>query len=184
MSALPSRTLQHAADVLRPVYDATGRADGFVSLEVSPYMAMDTDATIAEGRRLFSAVGRENVMIKVPATAAGLPAIRRLLGEGINVNITLLFSQQDLRGSRRGLSRGLEDFVARDGDPGRVASVASFFVSRIDTAVDKLIEERLRQTNDGEREALSALRGKVAIANAKLAYQGFKQRFAGARWRN
>jgi transaldolase / glucose-6-phosphate isomerase len=175
--------IAHAADALRPVYDATGRADGYVSFEVSPYVAMDTDATIAEGRRLFAAVGRDNVMIKVPATAAGLPAIRRLIGDGINVNITLLFSQNVYEQVVEAYLAGLEHFIAQGGDPARVASVASFFVSRIDTAVDKLIEERLRQTNGaGEREMLSGLRGKVAIANAKLAYQHYKRLFGGARW--
>ena len=175
--------IQHAADVLRPVYEATNRADGYVSLEVSPYLAMSTEATITEARRLWQAVGRDNVMIKVPATKAGLPAIRRLIGEGINVNITLLFSQEVYEEVAEAYLAGLEHLVAQGGDPSKIASVASFFVSRIDVAVDKLIEERLRQTNDAnKREALSGLRGKVAIANAKLAYQRYKRLFGGARW--
>jgi transaldolase / glucose-6-phosphate isomerase len=175
--------IQHAADVLRPVYEATHRADGYVSLEVSPYLAMDTEATTAEARRLWSAVGRDNLMIKVPATKAGLPAIRRLIGEGINVNITLLFSQQVYEEVIEAYLAGLEDMLAGGGDPGRIASVASFFVSRIDVSVDRLIEERLGRTNDArERANLSELRGKVAVANAKLAYQRFQRRFAGARW--
>ena len=145
--------IQHAADALRPVYDATERRDGYVSLEVSPYLAMNTDATIAEARRLWRAVGRDNLMIKVPATKAGLPAIRQLIGEGINVNITLLFSQQVYEEVVEAYLAGLEDLVAQGGDPGKIASVASFFVSRIDVAVDKLIEERLRRTNDAERSA-------------------------------
>jgi transaldolase/glucose-6-phosphate isomerase len=175
--------IQHAADVLRPVYEATNRADGYVSLEVSPYLAMSTEATITEAQRLSQAVCRDNVMIKVPATKAGLPAIRRLIGEGINVNITLMFSQGVYEEVAEAYLAGLEHLVAQGGDPSKIASVASFFVSRIDVAVDKLIEERLRQTNDAKkREALSGLSGKVAIANAKLAYQRYKRIFGSARW--
>jgi transaldolase/glucose-6-phosphate isomerase len=175
--------IQNAADALRPVYDATQRQDGYVSLEVSPYLAMSTEATIAEARRLWAAVGRENLMIKVPGTKAGLPAIRQLLGEGINVNITLLFSQRVYEEVAEAYLAGLEDLVSRGGDASKVASVASFFVSRIDVAVDKLIDERLPNVKDArEREALAALRGKVAIANAKLAYQSYKRLFAGMRW--
>lgn len=175
--------IQRAADVLRPDYEVTKRADGYVSLEVSPYLAMNTEATIVEARRLANAVGRDNVMIKVPATKPGLPAIRQLIGEGININITLLFSQQVYEEIANAYLAGLEQFVGQGGDPSRVASVASFFVSRIDTAVDKLINEQLHQTDDAKkREALSGLRGKVAIANAKLAYQRYKRLFSGARW--
>ena len=175
--------IQRAADTLRPVYEATKRRDGYVSLEVSPYLAMSTEATIAEARRLSQAVGRENVMIKVPATKAGLPAIRQLIGEGININITLMFSQRVYEEVAEAYLAGLEHLVAQGGDPSKIASVASFFVSRIDVAVDKLIEERLRQTNDTKkREALSGLSGKVAIANAKLAYQRYKRLFGSARW--
>jgi transaldolase / glucose-6-phosphate isomerase len=175
--------IKNAADVLRPVYERTKREDGYVSLEVSPYLAMDTEATVAEARRLWSAVGRDNLMIKVPATAAGLPAIRRLIGERINVNITLLFSQQVYEEVIEAYFGGLEDFFASGGNPDRIASVASFFVSRIDVMVDGLIEERLGRIKDAsERASLMELRGKVAIANAKLAYQRFQRRFAGARW--
>ena len=175
--------IQHAADALRPVYDATQRQDGYVSLEVSPYLAMNTEATIAEARRLWHAVDRENLMIKVPGTRPGLPAIRQLIGEGINVNITLLFSQQVYEEVAEAYLAGLEHLVSHGGDPGKIASVASFFVSRIDTAVDKLIDERLPKLKDAsERETLARLRGKVAIANAKLAYQSYKRLFAGARW--
>ena len=177
--------IQNAADVLRPVYEATRHRDGYVSIEVSPYLAMSTEETVVEARRLWQAVGRENLMVKVPATAPGLPAIRQLTGEGINVNITLLFSQEVYEQVVAAYLGGLEDLIARGGDPSRIASVASFFVSRIDTAVDKLIEARLRQTNDNaERDALESIRGKVAIANAKLAYQRYKRLFAGSRWEN
>jgi transaldolase/glucose-6-phosphate isomerase len=175
--------IQNAADALRPVYEATERRDGYVSLEVSPYLAMNTDATVAEARRLWRGVGRENLMIKVPATKAGLPAIRTLIGEGINVNITLLFSQHVYEDVVEAYLAGLENLVAQGGDPGKVASVASFFVSRIDVAVDGLIEERLRWTSQADlRARLSGLRGRIAIANAKLAYRRFKRLFAGARW--
>ena len=175
--------IRQAADALRPVYDATKRGDGYVSLEVSPYLAMNTEATVVEARRLWRAVGRDNLMIKVPATKAGLPAIRQLIGEGINVNITLLFSQRVYEDVVEAYLAGLEHLIAHDGDPGKISSVASFFVSRIDVAVDKLIEEQLRQIKEaGGREALAGLRGKVAIANAKLAYQSYKHLFAGARW--
>jgi transaldolase/glucose-6-phosphate isomerase len=175
--------IRHAADTLRPIYEATKRQDGYVSLEVSPYLAMDTDATVAEARRLWQSVGRDNLMIKVPGTKPGLPAIRQLIGEGINVNITLLFSQQVYEEVVEAYLAGLEHFVRQGGDPAKVASVASFFVSRIDVAVDKLIEERTRQPGYAEqRDALNRLRGKIAIANAKLAYQRYKRLFAGARF--
>jgi transaldolase/glucose-6-phosphate isomerase len=128
--------IRHAADALRPVYEATKRRDGYVSLEVSPYLAMNTEATVAEARRLWKAVGRDNLMIKVPGTKSGLPAIRQLIGEGINVNITLLFSQQIYEEVVEAYLAGLEHLVGQGGDPSRIASVASFFVSRIDVAVD------------------------------------------------
>lgn len=175
--------VRSAADVLKPVYDATKRADGYVSIEVSPNLAMRADETVVEARRLWHAVGRENLMIKVPATALGLEAIRQLTSEAINVNITLLFSQTVYEGVVEAYLSGLEDLIAFGGDPKRVASVASFFVSRIDTAVDKLVTERLSQTRDDvQRLALGNIRGKVAIANARLAYQRYKRLFAGPRW--
>jgi len=175
--------IQAAADVLRPVYEATRRRDGYVSIEVSPYLAMRTEETVAEARRLWHAVGRENLMIKVPATTPGLPAIHQLTGEGININITLLFSQKVYEDVVEAYLKGLEDLIARGGNPARIASVASFFVSRIDTAVDKLLEARLgKATDNSERLALTSAHGKVAIANAKLAYQRYKRLFAGPRW--
>src|SRR4029077_15218306 len=132
--------IQNAADVLRPVYKQSERADGLVSLEVSPYIARDTAATVAEARRLWKTVDRENVMIKVPATEEGIPAIRTLLGEGININITLLFSRAAYRQVAEAYLDGLEAYIAAGGHADRLSSVASFFVSRIDTAVDKLID--------------------------------------------
>lgn len=172
--ALAVEDIQNAADVLRPVYDRLNGDDGFVSLEVSPYLAMDTKGTIAEAKRLWKDVKRQNLMVKVPATPEGLPAIERLIGEGISINITLLFSQDVYREVAEAYIAGLEKYVAKGGDPAHVASVASFFVSRIDTAVDKQLDEKIARANDpGEKERLGALKGKVAIANAKLAYQHY-----------
>jgi transaldolase/glucose-6-phosphate isomerase len=175
--------IQHAADVLRPVYDHNDGNDGFVSLEVSPYLATDTSGTIAEAKRLWKDVHRKNLMIKVPATPQGLPAIERLIGEGISVNITLLFAQEVYRQVVEAYLKGLEKYVAKGGDPSHVASVASFFVSRIDSMVDKQLDEKIAKANDpAEKERLAALKGKIAIANAKLAYQDYKRLFAGDRW--
>jgi transaldolase / glucose-6-phosphate isomerase len=175
--------IQHAADVLRPVYNLLKGGDGFVSLEVSPYLAMDTKATITEAERLWKDVDRKNLMIKVPATPEGLPAIQHLIGEGISINITLLFSQKVYMQVAEAYLAGLEKYIAKGGDPSHVASVASFFVSRIDSAVDKQLDEKIAQANDPiEKERLAALKGKVAIANAKLAYQKYKGLFSGARW--
>jgi transaldolase/glucose-6-phosphate isomerase len=175
--------IQHAADVLRPVYDQLKGNDGFVSLEVSPYLAMDTKGTVAEAERLWKDVGRKNLMVKVPATPEGLPAIQQLIGEGISINITLLFSQEVYIQVAEAYLAGLEKVVARGGDPSHVASVASFFVSRIDSAVDKQLDEKIARANDpSEKERLAALKGKIAIANAKLAYQEYKRLFSGPRW--
>ena len=175
--------IQNAADVLRPVYDQLKGEDGFVSLEVSPYLAMDTKGTIAEAERLWKDVGRKNLMVKVPATPEGLPAIQHLIGQGISINITLLFSQKVYVQVAEAYLAGLEKLVKAGGDPSGVASVASFFVSRIDSAVDKELDEKIARANDPtEKERLAALKGKVAIANAKLAYQDYKRLFSGARW--
>ncbi|HRO15906.1 MAG TPA: transaldolase, partial [Paracoccus sp. (in: a-proteobacteria)] len=178
--AVAVEDIQNAADVLRPVYDSLDGRDGFVSIEVSPYLAHDTEATIAEARRLWSAVGRPNLMVKVPGTAEGLPAIEELTAQGINVNITLLFSQGIHRQVLDAYMAGLERFAASGGDLSGIASVASIFVSRIDTEADKRIDERIAQ--GGDKARLAALKGKVAIANAKLAYADYQRLFAGARW--
>src|SRR5580698_8225833 len=175
--------IQHAADVLRPVYDHLNGHDGFVSLQVSPYLAMDTKATIAEAERLWHDVRRKNLMVKVPATQPGLPAIQHLIGEGISINITLLFSQKVYVKVAEAYLDGLEKYVAAGGDPSHVASVASFFVSRIDSAVDKQLDEKIAKANDPtEKQRLTDLKGKVAIANARLAYQDYKRLFSGTRW--
>src|SRR4030081_1132867 len=175
--------IQNAADVLRPIYDRLNGEDGFVSLEASPYMAIGLKSTTVEARRLWKVVGRKNLMVKVPATPEGLPAIEELIGDGISINITLLFSQKVYRQVAEAFLAGLEKYVAKGGDPSRVASVASFFVSRIDSAVDKQLDEKIAKANDPtEKERLSALKGKIAIANAKLAYQDYKRLFSGPRW--
>jgi transaldolase / glucose-6-phosphate isomerase len=175
--------IQHAADVLRPVYDHLAGHDGFVSLEVSPYLAMDTKGSIVEAERLWKEVDRKNLMVKVPATAPGLPAIQHLIGEGISINITLLFSQKVYVQVAEAYLAGLEKYVAKGGDPSHIGSVASFFVSRIDSAVDKQLDEKIAKANDPtEKERLAALKGKVAIANAKLAYVEYKRLFSGSRW--
>src|SRR4030081_1205327 len=180
---LAIENIQNAADVLRPVYDLLKSNDGFVSLEVSPYLAMDTKGTIAEAERLWKDVKRKNLMVKVPATPQGLPAIRHLIGEGISINITLLFAQKVYVQVAEAYLAGLEKYVAKGGDPSHVASVASFFVSRIDSAADKELDEKIAKANDPtEKERLAALKGKVAIANAKLAYQEYKRLFSGTRW--
>ncbi|HXH13550.1 MAG TPA: transaldolase [Alphaproteobacteria bacterium] len=180
---LAIQDIQAAADILRPVYDHTDGADGFVSLEVSPHLAYNTPGTVAEAKRLWSIVERPNLMIKVPATPEGLPAIEQLIGEGVNVNVTLLFARDVYERVTQAYIAGIERRLAQGGDVRRVASVASFFVSRIDTAVDAIIAGRLKTAQDAhERALLRSLAGKVAIANAKLAYQRYKEIFRGARW--
>jgi transaldolase/glucose-6-phosphate isomerase len=180
---LAVQDIQHATDVLRPTFDATKGADGFVSIEVSPYLAEDTTATIAEAKRLWHAIDRKNLMIKVPATPEGLPAVHDLIAEGINVNITLLFAQQVYEQVVEAYLSGLEALAAKGGDVAKIASVASFFVSRIDTAVDNLLDEKIAKANDpDEKKRLAEIKGKIAVANAKLAYQRYLRLFTGTRW--
>ena len=180
---LAIRDIQDATDLMRPVYDSAKRKDGFVSLEVSPYLARDTKGTIEEARRLWKSVARANVMIKVPGTAEGLPAIEQLIGEGININVTLLFSQQVYEQVAQAYIAGLEAFAAKGGDLSGVASVASFFISRIDTLIDFIVGEKLKSTSDPAQQALlKSVFGKVAIANGKLTYQRYLAIFSGPRW--
>ena len=180
---LAVRDIQDVADILRPIYESSGKRDGYVSLEVSPELAHDTAGTLDEARRLWAAVQRVNVMIKVPATPAGVPAIRTLIGEGINVNVTLLFHLDAYEAVAEAYIAGLEALVARGGDPSRVESVASFFISRIDSAIDPMLEARLKASEDGMEQALlKGLLGRVAIANAKLTYQRYKDLYMGERW--
>jgi transaldolase/glucose-6-phosphate isomerase len=177
------RDIQGAADVLRPVYESSKFRDGYVSLEVSPLLALKTQETIDEARRLWKAVNRENVMIKIPGTAEGLPAIRQAIGEGINVNVTLLFSQEVYEKVAEAHIAGLEDLAKRGGNLNKIGGVASFFISRIDSLVDSMINEKLKTTTDPQQQALlKSLLGKVAIANGKLTYQGYQRIFSGPRW--
>ena len=176
--AIAIEDIRAAADLLRPVFDRTGGADGFASLEVSPHLARDADGTIKEARRLFSALDRPNVMVKVPATSEGIRAIRQLIGEGININVTLIFSLDTYREVREAYLSGLDELARSGGDVSKVASVASFFVSRVDTAIDSLLEERLRSGNGH----LKGLLGKAAVANAKLAYRDFQEAFYSDRF--
>jgi transaldolase / glucose-6-phosphate isomerase len=177
------RDIQDAADALHGVYQASNSHDGYVSLEVSPYLARKTQETMDEARRLWKAVNRENVMIKVPGTAEGLPAIRQLVSEGLNINITLLFAQEVYEEVAEAYVAGLEELAGRGGNLKKVASVASFFISRIDSLVDSKLSEKLKSASNGSEEALyKSLLGKVAIANGKLTYQAYQRIFSGPRW--
>jgi transaldolase len=179
---LAIRDIQDAADTLRSVYLATNGRDGYVSLEVSPLLANDTPATMDEARRLWKAVGRPNLMIKVPGTEAGLPAIQTLLTEGINVNTTLLFARERYEEVAEIYVRALEARAQQGLHLASIAGVASFFVSRIDTAVDARIDALLPAGDDRQRSLLESCRSQVAIANAKVAYESYHQIFSGARW--
>ena len=177
------RDIQDATDLMRPVYDESRKRDGYVSLEVSPYLARDTQATLEEARRLWKAVDRPNLMIKVPGTAEGIPAFEQLIGEGINVNVTLLFAQDVYQQVAEAYIRGLNRFAATGGDVSRMASVASFFISRIDNSVDSEVSTRLKSAKSpAEEQKLKSLLGKVAIANGKLAYQRYLHIFSGPGW--
>jgi transaldolase len=181
--ALAISDIQSAADALAPVFERTGGTDGFVSLECSPLLAHKTGETVEEARRLFGLVDRKNVMIKIPGTPEGIPAIEQCIYEGININITLLFSLESHRRTIDAYIRGLERRAAEGKTVTGIASVASFFVSRIDTAVDKRLEEMIAKSGgEKEKEKLRSLQGKIAIANAKMAYQLFKQVFHGERF--
>jgi transaldolase len=178
------RDIQDACDIFRPVYDASNRRDGYVSLEVSPFLGFDTKATIDEAHRLWKAVSRPNVMIKIPGTPEGLPAIRQCLEEGVNINITLLFAQPAYEKVAEAFLSALEARAAKGQDISHMASVASFFVSRIDTLVDNTIDEKLKATTDsGQKALLESIRGKVAIANARLTYKKYQELFGGPRWK-
>ena len=181
--ALVIRDIQTVADLLRPIYDSTGMKDGYVSLEVSPELAHDTEKTLAEVRRFWGMVNRPNLLIKIPATPEGIPAIQAALTEGININITLIFSLDNYRQVAEAYLSALEDRNAEGKDISHIASVASFFVSRVDTLVDKLLEDKIKATSDSaEQQKLKALEGKAAIANARLVYQEFKRIFHAPRF--
>ena len=177
------RDIQDVADILRPVYEESKFRDGYVSLEVSPLLALKTRETIEEGRRLWKAVNRENVMIKVPGTAEGLPAIRQLISEGININVTLLFAQEVYEKVAEAYIAGLEDLAKSGGNLKKMSGVASFFISRIDSLVDSMIDDKLKTASDAQQQALlKSLKGKVAIANGKLTYKRYQKIFSGPRW--
>ena len=171
-----------ACDLFLPVHEATDAGDGYVSIEVSPGVAADPRATVEEARRLWRTVARPNVMVKVPGTPEGAVAARQLIAEGINVNITLLFSVEAHRAVIDAYLEGLEARVAAGQPIDRIASVASFFVSRVDSEVDKRLDALAAKATGAERERILALKGRTAVANAKLAYQLFRERFAGPRW--
>ncbi|HMA95637.1 MAG TPA: transaldolase [Polyangiaceae bacterium] len=179
---LASSDIQSAADAFRSVYAKSNGRDGFVSLEVSPELARDTEGTVAEARRLWRKVDRENLMIKVPGTPEGLPAIETLISEGINVNVTLLFSVSVYEKVAASFIAGLNRRAAAGGGVDRTASVASFFVSRVDSAVDNLLQARMASASESEQSMLRGLLGKAAVANAKLAYARYREIFSGEAW--
>jgi transaldolase len=181
--AMIIQDIRTVADMLRPIYDRTNMVDGYVSLEVSPDLAHDTDGTIAEVRRFWKMVDRPNLLIKIPATPEGIPAVQAALTEGINVNITLIFSIQAYRDVTEAYLNALEERNASGKDISHIASVASFFVSRVDTLVDKLLDDKIKATSDSaEQQKLKMLQGKAAIANARLVYQDFKKIFSTPRF--
>ncbi len=177
------RDVQDACDIFKPVYQATHRRDGYVSLEVSPDLANDTKRTLEEARRLWKTVGRENLMIKVPGTAAGVPAVRKLLEEGLNINITLLFAQSAYEQVAEAFFAALEARVLKGMDVSHSASVASFFVSRIDSLVDSKVSEMLKTASGDKKALLEGVEGKVAIANAKLTYKKYQELYNTPRWK-
>src|SRR5258705_8037345 len=178
------RDVQDACDIFKPVYADSKNRDGYVSLEVSPFLGFDTKASLSEARRLWKAVDRPNVMIKIPGTPEGLPAIRQALEEGININITLLFAQSAYEQVAEAFLAALEARAAKGQDISQIASVASFFVSRIDSLIDTKIEEKLKARADAAQAALlESIRGKVAIANARLTYKKYQELFGGPRWK-
>jgi transaldolase len=181
--AVVIQDIRTVADLLRPIYDRTNGHDGYVSLEVSPDLSHDTEATLSEARRFWKMVARPNLMIKIPATTEGIPAIQTAISEGININVTLIFSIDSYRNVTDAYISGLEERNARGEDISAVSSVASFFVSRVDTLVDQLLEDKIKASSDSaEQQKLKALEGKAAIANARLVYQEFKRIFNSPRF--
>ncbi len=177
--------IRKACDIFKPIYDATDGLDGYVSIEVPPTIAHDTEATINEARRYYQEIGKENVMIKIPGTKAGLPAVEQVISEGINVNVTLLFSVDSYIETAWAYIRGLEKRAEQGEDISKISSVASFFLSRIDSNIDKKIDDKLKKGVDRiEKEVeLKAVKGKIAIANAKIAYQEYKKIVQSDRWK-
>ena len=181
--ALATQDIREACDVFLPIYRKTKGEDGFVSIEVAPDLAADTEGTVREATRYHREIARPNLMVKIPATPAGIPAIRRMIAAGKSINITLIFSVERYAAVAEAYLAGLEELASRGGDPHAVHSVASFFVSRIDTETDRRIEKKLAEIDDsGARARLEKLRGKIAVANAKLAFERYRQIFSGPRW--
>jgi transaldolase len=181
--ALAIRDIRTVADMLLPIYEKANRQDGFVSLEVSPDLAHDSEATLNEARRFWKMVDRPNLMIKIPATPEGIPVVQQTLSEGMNINVTLIFSIEDYRNVADAYISALEERNAAGKDISHIASVASFFVSRVDTLVDQLLENKIKASNDStEQQKLKSLEGKAAIANARLVYQDFKHIFHSPRF--
>ncbi|MBW4620067.1 MAG: transaldolase [Cyanosarcina radialis HA8281-LM2] len=177
--------IRHACDIFRPVYESSGGLDGYISIEVPPTIANDTEKTIAEAQRYYQAIGKPNVMIKIPGTKEGLPAVEATIASGINVNTTLLFSVQSYIDTAWAYIRGLEARAAKGEDVSKIASVASFFLSRIDSNIDGRIDAKLKTVSDPTQKAkLEAIKGKVAIANAKIAYQEYKKIVESDRWQS
>ncbi|NEO87583.1 MAG: transaldolase [Spirulina sp. SIO3F2] len=182
--SLVFQDITNACDIFKPVYEDTQGLDGYVSIEVPPDLAKDTESTIREAKRYAAAIGRENVMIKIPGTAEGLPAVTAVIAEGINVNVTLLFSVQSYIDTAWAYIAGLEQLAAKGGDVSKIASVASFFLSRIDTNIDSRLDAKLKEGVSTETASkLIGLKGKIAIANAKDAYQKYKEIFRSDRWK-
>jgi len=177
------RDVQDACDIFKPTYQHTRRRDGYVSLEVSPYLANDTQGTLEEARRLWKAVGRENLMIKVPGTPEGVPAIRKLLEEGLNINITLLFAQSAYEAVAEAFFGALEARALKGQDLSHCASVASFFVSRIDTLVDSKVEDMRKSGKGAPGDLLDKIEGQIAIANAKMTYKKYQELYGAPRWK-
>src|ERR671933_1274623 len=177
--------IRNACDIFKPVYESSNKLDGYVSIEVPPTIANDTESTIAEARRYYEQIGRENVMIKIPGTKMGLPAVEQVISEGINVNVTLLFSVDSYVETAWSYIRGLEKRVAEGKDISNIASVASFFLSRIDINIDARIDAKLAEGMDRieKKATLEAVKGKVAIANAKIAYEKYKEIIQSDRWK-
>lgn len=175
--------IRNACDIFRPVYEQSNGLDGYISIEVPPNIANDTAQTIVQAKRYYQEIGRENVMIKIPGTTAGLPAVEAVIAAGINVNVTLLFSVESYINTAWAYIRGLEARVAEGQDISKIASVASFFLSRIDTLIDEILENKIKSTDSPAAIAkLKAIEGKVAIANAKIAYEEYKKIMASDRW--
>lgn len=177
--------IRNACDIFKPIYDESGGLDGYISIEVPPDIADDTEKTISEARRYYEAIGKENVMIKIPGTSKGIPAVEQVISEGINVNVTLLFSVNSYIETFWAYIKGLEKRVAEGKDISKIASVASFFLSRIDSNIDGKIDEKLKEgvPDQNTRDRLVAVKGKVAIANAKIAYQEYKKIIQSDRWK-